>query len=92
MGKKVVVDSAFTSKTSHAMIKSHQNNVEKNGNPRQRFDLNFQATSVRQLSEWGKRYLQGLFPRLKDNFGYDENGERILILQNDCFTIEISCQ
>ena len=52
-GKKVVVDSElFASKKSHAMIKSHQNNVDMmNGNnPCQRFGLNCQATSVRQLS------------------------------------------
>ena len=63
------------------MLKSHQNNVDANGNPRQRFGINRQATSVRQLSEWGMRCLQGLFPRMKDKFRYEENGERKLILQ-----------
>ena len=43
-GKKLVVDSAFASKKSNAMLKSHQNNVDENGNPRQRFGINSQAT------------------------------------------------
>ena len=80
-GKKVVVDSAFASKKSNAMLKSHQNNLDANGNLRQRFGINRQATSVRQLSEWGMRCLQGSFPRMKDKFRYEENGERKLILQ-----------
>ena len=80
-GKKVVVDSAFASKKSNAMLKSHQNNVDANGNPRQRFGMNRQATSIRQLSEWGMRCLQGSFPRIKDKFRYEEKGERKLILQ-----------
>ena len=80
-GKKIVVDSAFASKKSNAMLKSHQNNVDANGNPRQRFGMNRQATSIRQLSEWGMRCLQGSFPRIKDKFRYEEKGERKLILQ-----------
>ena len=31
--KKEVVDSALASKKSNAMLKSHQNNVDANGNP-----------------------------------------------------------
>ena len=81
-GKKVDVASAFASKKSNAMIKSHQNNVDMNGNPHQKFGLNRQATSVRQLSEWGIKCLQGLFPRTKDKFRYEEtNSGRKLILQ-----------
>jgi hypothetical protein len=49
-GKKVVVDSAFASKKSNAMLKYHQNNVDVNGNNRQRFGINCQATLVRQFS------------------------------------------
>ena len=49
-GKKVVVDSAFASKKSNAMLKSHQNNVDANGNNRQRFGINCQETLVRQFS------------------------------------------
>ena len=33
-GKKVVLDSAFASKKSNSMVKSHQNNVDANGNAR----------------------------------------------------------
>ena len=52
MGKKLVVDSTFASSKSHSMINSHQNNVDMNANPHQRCDLNCQAASARQLSEW----------------------------------------
>ena len=48
---------------------------------RQRSDVNRQATSVRQLSEWGMRALQGSFPRLKDRLLYEERGERRIILE-----------
>ena len=51
------------------MLKSHQNNVDANGNPRQRFGMNRQATSIWQLSEWGMRCLQGSFPRIIDKMG-----------------------
>ena len=37
--------------------------------------LNRQATSVRQLSEWGMRIVQGQFPRLKDSLLYEEKGD-----------------
>ena len=48
-GKRVVVDSAFASKKSNAMLKSHQNNVDANGsNPQQRFGIDCQATSDSQ--------------------------------------------
>ena len=80
-GKKIDVDSAFASKKSNAMLTSHQNNVDANDDTQQIFGINRQATSVRQLSEWGMRCLQGLFPRMKDKFRYEENGERKLILQ-----------
>lgn len=39
-----------------------------------------QATSARQTSEWGMRSSQGIFQTLKDEFGYDENGLRKIML------------
>jgi hypothetical protein len=50
-------------------------NVDVNGNPQQRFGVNRQATSIRQLC------LQGLIPRIKDKILYEEKGERKLTLQ-----------
>ena len=35
-----------------------------------------QATSLRQAAEWGMRAIQGAFPRSKERFHYEENGER----------------
>ena len=61
-GGKVVVDSAFNLKNCDYLIKSSQQHP-------QRSDLyykNKEATSVRQLSEWGMRMIQAQFPRLKD--------------------------
>jgi len=80
-GGQVVVDSAFSTTRTQAMISSYQTNIDRSGRARQSFGLNRQATSVRQLSEWGMRGLQGSFPRLKDRFFYEERGERKLILQ-----------
>jgi hypothetical protein len=75
MGSKSVVDSAFSADRRPSVYKSHQNNVDRNGNMRQRSAVHRQATSVRQLSEWGMRCLQGSFPRLKDRLLYEERVE-----------------
>jgi len=80
-GVSVVVDSAFNKEKISGLIKSNQDNVGRDGNPRQPFNVNRQATSVRQLSEWGMRGLQASFPRLKDRLLYDEVGERKIILE-----------
>ena len=81
IGSKIVVDSAFASDGRPSLYKSHQNNFDQRGNQRQNPLLHRQATSVRQLSEWGMRGLQGLFPRLKDRLQYEERGERRIILE-----------
>ena len=81
-GAKIVVDSAFSKLESESRYKSHQNNISsRTGNVLQNSVINRQATSVRQLSEWGMRGLQGSFPRLKDRILYEETGERKIILQ-----------
>ena len=81
LGSKVVVDSAFSADNRRSVYKSHQNNIDRYGNVRQKSEVHRQATSVRQLSEWGMRGLQGSFPRLKDRLPYEERGERKLILE-----------
>ena len=43
--------------------------------------VNRDATSVRQLSEWGMRGLQGSFPLLKDCIPWEEHRERKLPMQ-----------
>ena len=81
LGSKIVVDLAFASNGRPSLYKSHQNNFDGRGNQRQNSLLHRQATSVRQLSEWGMRGLQGSFPRLKDRLKYEERGERRIILE-----------
>jgi ankyrin repeat protein len=72
---KVVVDSAFSATKRPSLIKSHQTNFDRLGNTRQKDQIHRDATSVRQLSEWGMRGFQGSFPRLNDRMIYEENGE-----------------
>jgi DDE superfamily endonuclease len=43
-----------------------------------------EATSLRQAAEWGMRAIQGAFPRMKDRFHYEENGERKVFLTLVC--------
>jgi len=80
-GYKVVVDSAFARSERVSMIKSYARNVNNRGEPNQRISVNRDATSVRQMSEWGMRGLQGSFPRLKDRIRWEERGERKFMLQ-----------
>jgi DDE superfamily endonuclease len=78
---KVVVDSAFASDKRDSVYKSYQCNMDNNGNVRQNSIIQRQATSVRQLSEWGMRGLQASFPRLKDRMPYEEKGARRLTMR-----------
>ncbi len=80
-GGRVVVDSAFAKQETTSLVKSFQTNVDNQGVARQLPGVNRDATSVRQLSEWGMRGLQGAFPRLKDRIPWEENGERKLLIQ-----------
>ena len=43
--------------------------------------INRQATSIRQLSEWGMQMIEGSFPMLKDLLLFEERGDRKVILQ-----------
>ena len=78
---KVVVDSAFASEQRDSVYKSYQCNIDNQGNVRQNSIIQRQATSVRQMSEWGMRGLQASFPRLKDRMPYEEKGERRLTMR-----------
>jgi hypothetical protein len=80
-GGRIVVDSAFSRHKGRSLIKSYQSNYDQSGNRRQKHALNRQATSLRQMSEWGMRGLQASFPRLKDRLRYEESGERKIIIQ-----------
>ena len=72
----MVVDSAFKMANADYLVRSTQ------ADPQDLFllRLNREATSVRQLSEWGMRMIQGQFPRLKDALLYEEKGDRKVIL------------
>lgn len=77
-GGKVVVDSAFCRGSYPFLIKSAQD--DRSVNSLEEVARLRQATSVRQAAEWGMRALQGSFPRLKDRFIYETNGERKVML------------
>ena len=79
-GGRVVVDSAFGSESRPSLLKSHQNNLDRQGRVRNTREMHKAATSVRQLSEWGMRGLQASFPRLKDRIKYEEFGERKIFI------------
>ena len=71
------MDSAFHLGTRNFIIKSTQQDP---------MDIeglleNRDATSVRQLSEWGMRMIEGQFPRIKDPFMYETKGNRKIILR-----------
>jgi ribosomal protein S30 len=79
-GAQVVVDLAFSKDNRPSLVKSHQNIMDRLGNIRESENRLRDATSVRQMAEWGMRGLQGSFPRLKDRLIYEERGERKIIL------------
>ena len=74
-GGKVVVDSAFKLKDMNCLVKSSQTDPTEAS----AMLVNRDATSVRQLSEWGMRMIQGGFPRIKDCIQYEEEGDRKII-------------
>ena len=76
-GGQVVVDSAFKIGTKEYLIKSSQEDPL----DERLLLINRQATSIRQLSEWGMRMIQGSFPRLKDPLLFEEKGGRKIILR-----------
>jgi hypothetical protein len=77
-GGKGVVDSAFARGRYEFLIKSCQ--TLPSNTPHQRVLVNSEASSLQQSSECGMRGLHASFPRIKDRFIYEENGEQLLIL------------
>ena len=73
------MDSAFGSGNREFLVKSSQ------GNPlnadAEEVTINRAATSIRQLSEWGMRMIQGQFPRVTDTLVFDEVGDRRVVLR-----------
>jgi hypothetical protein len=70
-GGKVVIDSAFALGQRGYFIKSAQlDPMDTQELLRNRED----ATSARQLSEWGMRQIQAKFPHLKDDMPHEEQG------------------
>jgi hypothetical protein len=69
---RIVVDSAFSSTGRPSLITSYQNLNNQHHNRA----LNNEATAVRQMSEWGMRGFQSLFPRQKKQIIYEARGER----------------
>ena len=88
VGGRCTVDSAFSASRSDYLIRSANTNYV--GETRAEFaasvTFNAEATSMRQLAEWGMRTFQASFPRIKDRFVYEERGERKRILKL-CFFV-----
>ena len=83
-GARCTADSAFSRLRAPFIIKSSQMVALENndvGEYAQQIRENQDATSMRQSAEWGMRALQSSFPRLKDRFVYEEQGERKVMLR-----------
>ena len=79
-GGQIVVDSAYKVGNAPFLIKSSQRDPD----DLNEIAVNRDATSIRQLSEWGMRMIQCSFPRLKEPLRYEENGDRFIILRLMC--------
>eukprot|EP00536_Pseudo-nitzschia_multiseries_P009138 jgi/Psemu1/200010/e_gw1.249.34.1 len=75
-GAMLTFDAAFKVRLSNYLIQSLQ--ADQVG--AEALVLNHEATSLRQLSEWGMRMIQGQFPRLKDRLLLEDFGDRKVIL------------
>jgi hypothetical protein len=78
-GGKCVVDSAFSLIRRPYLLKSSR--TDATSEDAYGMMLNVEATSLRQMAEWGMRGFQGSFPRMKDRLVYEEDGERKRIIQ-----------
>jgi DDE superfamily endonuclease len=89
---RCIMDSAFCSRTYPFILKSAQDHgITSARTPRELRRLR-DATSMRQAAEWGMRALQGSFPRLKDRFRYEENGERREVLECIVLLFNFRCK
>ena len=87
--KKVVMDSDFSSGTRHFLMKSSQGDPI-NGYSRE-LTMNRAAISIRQLSEWGMRMIQGQFPRVTDTLIFVHSGDIRVILRLLVHLYNFSC-
>ena len=84
-GGKCCVDSAFASVKRDFLLKSGQDIL--GSSPPTRHEQNLeqqlrrQTTSARQTAKWGMLSIQASFPRVKDRFTYEEQGERRIMLK-----------
>jgi hypothetical protein len=84
-GGKCCVDSAFINIEREYLLKlgqdlsgssapsCHKQNLE--------HQLRRQTTSAWQMAEWGMLLLQMSFPRIKDQFMYEEQGEQQIVMK-----------
>ena len=88
VGGRVVVDSAFQLKDAPFLEKSSQT-----APPGSAYEylVHEDATSVRQLAEWGMRMFQAQCPRMKDKMTYKEYGKRRVILNLMVLLYNFSC-
>ena len=81
-GVKTVVDSAFKMGDGDFLLKSSQ--LDPDAAPEdggfEKYWENKNATSIRQLSEWGMHQVRSKFPRMTDIIKYETNGQRGLDL------------
>jgi len=84
---KYIVDSAFCAATYPFLIKSGQDWYTADPGCRthdkqvRNISVKRQATSMRQLAEWGMRAVESLFPRLKDTMVYEEYSKRCITMK-----------
>eukprot|EP00957_Ditylum_brightwellii_P211801 15366616-Ditylum_brightwellii.AAC.3 len=74
---KCVVDLEFSYKQNKCLIESSQTDRLNN---KYELLLNNEATSVQQMLGWGMHSFQGSFPRMKEHFKFEQNGEQQLML------------
>jgi hypothetical protein len=81
-GVRTVVDSAFKIGEGNFLLKSAQTDpdVEEGQDPIPAVLANRDATSIRQLAEWGMHQIRCKFPRMDDTIRYEEKGLRRLDL------------
>lgn len=76
----VVDNSSFDEMSRIFLIKSAQDHIASNG-PAQ-IDINLQVASFQQTAKCKMRMFQGSFPRVKDWFIHEDNGEHKRMLLN----------
>ena len=79
------IDSAFGSISRNFLCKSCQDQLGSDAPMCRERKLELQkkrqATSARQMAEWGMLTMQASFPRVNDRFVYEERGEQRLVLK-----------